>query len=370
VGHYADTGPSEGRYGCKEVPLPNAALKLCLAAAILMATSSLYAWGDERLGSYAVDPNAISISGVSSGGYMAQQYHVAHSRQIMGVGIVAAGPWDCAETQPGWLPLATAAQICSHTAENGLPFLGPPNLAASITATKDAARTRQIDPTKSLANAKVFLFSGTKDSLEPQSVVDELNQYYLTFIPAGNVRYVNNVPAEHAMVTDRYGNACGHLGSPYINNCGYDAAGEMLKFIYGALNPAGDPASGKLLEFDQTEFLPFEAISMAPVGHVFVPTDCQATPGCRLHVAFHGCLQYPQLIGDAFYAQAGYNRWAATNRIIVLYPQTVASDAAPFNPNGCWDWFAYTDSHFATRSGMQIVAVSKMIARLSDSGHH
>jgi hypothetical protein len=38
----------------------------------------------------------------------------------------------------------------------------------------------------------------------------------------------------------------------------------------------------------------------------------------------------------------------------------------PFNPNGCWEWFAYTDSHFATRSGMQVVAVRKMIARLSE----
>jgi len=58
--------------------------------------------------------------------------------------------------------------------------------------------------------------------------------------------------------------------------------------------------------------------------------------GCRLHVAFHGCLQSEQAIGDKFYAHAGYNRWAATNRIIVLYPQTVASHSAPFNPNGCW----------------------------------
>jgi len=249
--------------------------------------------------------------------------------------------------------------------ENGLPFLGPPDLAASIAATRDAARAGHIDPLKWLASANVFLFSGTKDSLEPQSVVNELNQYYLTFIPARNVHYVNNVPAEHAMVTNQYGNACGHLGSPYINNCGYDTVGEMLQFIYDGLEPPGDPSIGKLVEFDQTEFLPQDPISMAPVGHVFVPADCQAAPGCRLHVAFHGCLQSQELIGDAFYAHAGYNRWALTNRIIVLYPQVTPSGFGPFNPKGCWDWFAYTDSHFPTRSGRQIVAVRKMIARLS-----
>jgi hypothetical protein len=210
-----------------------------------------------------------------------------------------------------------------------------------------------------LANAKVFLFSGTKDSVEPPSVVDEVKQYYLAFVPPARVTYINTVPAQHAMVTDGYGSACVHLGSPYINNCGYDTAGEMLKFIYGDLNPPGDPSSGKLLEVDQTEFLPPEAISMAPNGHVFVPADCEAA-----------CLQSEQAIGDTFYAHAGYNRWAATNPIIVLYPQAVASDLAPFNPNGCWDWFAYTDSHFATRSGMQIVVVKKMIARLSAGARH
>ncbi len=346
------------------MPFLNAARTLFLAL-ILLAGPPLHAQSPDKLGRYAVDQNAVSLSGVSSGGFMAQQYHVAHSKQIMGVGILAAGPWDCADTQSGWLPLLTAGQICSNTAGNGLPFLGPPDLATSIAATREAAKAGQIDPVKFLANAKVFLFSGTKDSYVPQSVVDVLNQYYLTFVPAANVRYVNTIPAEHAMVTDGYGSECGHLGPPYINNCGYDAAGEILKFIYGPLNPPGDPATGKLIEFDQTEFLPFEAISMAPVGHIFVPADCQTSPGCRLHVAFHGCAQSQDLIGDGFYAHAGYNRWAATNRIIVLYPQVIASNIAPFNPTECWDWFAYTDSHFPTKAGMQITVIRKMIARLS-----
>jgi hypothetical protein len=207
-------------------------------------------------------------------------------------------------------------------------------------------------------------------SLEPQSVMDELVQYYLVFLPSTQLKYVNNIPAEHAMITDRYGNKCDYLGSPYINNCAYDTVGEMLKFIYRALDPPGDASRGKLMAFDQAEFLPPEAISMAPVGHIFVPAECQTTPGCRLHVAFHGCLQYQQLIADAFYAQAGYNRWAATNRIIVLYPQTIESNLIPYNPKGCWDWWGYTDSQFPTKNGKQIVAISKMIARLSESGAH
>jgi hypothetical protein len=43
-----------------------------------------------------IDPGQISVSGISSGGFMAHQFHVAHSEQIMGVGIVAGGPYYCA----------------------------------------------------------------------------------------------------------------------------------------------------------------------------------------------------------------------------------------------------------------------------------
>jgi poly(3-hydroxybutyrate) depolymerase len=102
---------------------------------------------------------------------------------------------------------------------------------------------------------------------------------------------------------------------------------------------------------------------MADTGYVFVPQECQTVPGCRLHIAFHGCKQSEQAIGDTFYTHAGYNRWAATNRIIVLYPQTVRT--AIINPDGCWDWFAYTNSDFATKSGVQIAAIAKMVTRLS-----
>ena len=42
-------------------------------------------------GVYDIDTSLISVSGVSAGGYMAVQFHVAYSSSIMGAGIVAAG---------------------------------------------------------------------------------------------------------------------------------------------------------------------------------------------------------------------------------------------------------------------------------------
>jgi hypothetical protein len=39
-----------------------------------------------------------SVSGLSSGAYMAGQIEIAHSKDIVGAGIVAGGPFACAET--------------------------------------------------------------------------------------------------------------------------------------------------------------------------------------------------------------------------------------------------------------------------------
>ena len=42
-------------------------------------------------GSYNVDSSQVSVSGMSSGACMATQFHVAHSSDVMGVGIIAGG---------------------------------------------------------------------------------------------------------------------------------------------------------------------------------------------------------------------------------------------------------------------------------------
>ena len=55
---------------------------------------------------------------------------------------------------------------------------------------------------------------------------------------------------------------------------------------------------------------------------------------CRLHISFHGCEQNIELIGDAYAAHAGFNEWAETNNIIVLYPYAKVSSSRPTNPNG------------------------------------
>ena len=95
-----------------------------------------------------------------------------------------------------------------------------------------------------------------------------------------------------------------------------------------------------------------------------MPTGCRADGAtCRLHVVFHGCKQGMASVGDAFARGAGYLEVAESNRIVVLFPQ-VKPTLQPLNPLGCWVWWGYEGSDYATRDGRQIAAVRAMIDAL------
>src|SRR3546814_2874307 len=51
-----------------------------------------------RLLSYSkLDPTAVTVSGLSSGGFFAHQFHIAYSELVQGAGIIAGGPFGCVE---------------------------------------------------------------------------------------------------------------------------------------------------------------------------------------------------------------------------------------------------------------------------------
>ena len=167
------------------------------------------------------------------------------------------------------------------------------------------------------------------------------------------------------MVTVSAGNAdCAATRPPFINACNYDAAGELLKHLYGPLNAPALKESGRLVPFDQQPFGDRD-LSLDQAGYVYIPKACD-TASCRVHIAFHGCGQGAAEVQEQFVRDAGYNRWADTNRLIVLYPQAIArSSWSLFNPRGCWDWWGYTGPQYHTRNGAQIRAVKAMLDRLS-----
>jgi poly(3-hydroxybutyrate) depolymerase len=332
--------------------------------AALIALSAGASGAAERLPAFAAE-GPITVSGVSSGAYMAVQFHVAHSAGVRGAGAIAGGPYYCAQGS-----LWTALTRCMDPALGS--SLPQPRVLADFARSFAAAGA--IDPLERLAGAKVWLFSGTRDETVGSEVVEALRRYYLAVAPDADVALENGVPAGHGMVTDRAGNACSTTRPPFIVNCDYDAAGILLKHLLGALAAPAARAAGRVIEFDQREFADGAPakISLADSGYAYVPAACERER-CRVHVVFHGCRQSATQIGDRFVRESGYNRWADGNRLIVLYPQTAqryglsfsGGASFAFNPRACWDWWGYTGAQYATRQGPQIRAVKAMAERLA-----
>ena len=334
-----------------------------IAVSTLAAASTAVVAEVGALDAFNVDLAQTSVSGISSGGYMANQFHVAYSSIVVGAGIVAAGPFYCAKGN-----VATALTDCTTPS-----VANPPDAGYSVRVTQDYASRAEIDATSHLVDSKVWLFSGSLDMTVYPVVVDRLHDYYRHFVKPENIVYDKSVAAAHSMVSANYGHPCAYQGDGnrpddiFINDCDYDAAGKLLVHILGPLKAPATTLSGSIVAFDQAEFIADPAgHSMNPSGYAYIPADCDGGAACRVHVAFHGCRQQPARIGDRFYVHAGYNRWADTNRIVVLYPQTIHSDLPPvYNPRGCWDWWGYDDPDYAKQRGRQMRAVKLMLDRVA-----
>lgn len=324
---------------------------LAPAAALLFSAAPAAADPLPALGAVL---DGATVSGISSGAYMAGQFHVAFSSFVEGAGLVAGGPYGCAEGV-----LLSALQRCMDTT------LGLPDPAHLVARAEDMAADGAIDPLAALADDSVYVFSGTEDHTVTPPVAGTVPEFYrLAGVADDRIEVVDDIAAGHAFITLDTGNACAETAPPFVNDCDYDQAGAILAALAGPLDPPSAAPEGQLLAFDQAAFLPGPAAhGMDPTGFVYVPDACTASPGCRVHVAFHGCRQPAPDIGTAFTEGAGYNRWADANRLIVLYPQTHASSG---NPNACWDWWGYDDAGYDTRSGRQMAAVRAMLDRLAD----
>ncbi len=333
------------------------------AGALLLFAAGVAAQPLPRL---AATTNDVTVSGISSGGYMAVQFQVAYSSLVRGAGIVAGGPYYCAEGS-----VRRALGNCMAPSGKDLP----PTPDETLKTVGQLAQAGRIDPLKNLQDDRVWLLAGGNDKTVLPPVMDALDAFYRATLPGDAISFVKVPDAGHAMlsVADPQANACPTSESPFINRCqDIDAAGKLLAHLLSPLQaPAAAPA-GEMIVFDQRPFVSGRAVdaSMANEGYAFVPASCRSG-GCKIHVAFHGCLQNAGEIGRRFVDGAGYNGWAASNRIVVLYPQTVRRYGPAWgsfrwllNPKGCWDWWGYTGSDYHTRDGAQMRAVRAMIETL------
>jgi hypothetical protein len=289
----------------------------------------------------------VTVSGISSGAFQAVQLQVALSKKIRGVASVAGGIYGCAEGE------ARKALRC---------MLMPSEIKPEdfIAGAKEAAEKKLIDPLDELAHARIYLFQSRSDKVVKPEAEAKLKEFFLAFVPATGLREESSDVAAHGFLTLDHGNPCEKQGIPWMQNCGKDGAGEILSHLYDGLKTPTDIPNGQLLSFDQTLYAMPEA-EMLPEGRIYVPANCALGASCRLHIALHGCQMSTDYVKEEFVADAGYNRWADANDIVVLYPQV---DKSSKNTSGCWDWFGYTGADYAFKSGKQIQAIAKMMEAL------
>jgi poly(3-hydroxybutyrate) depolymerase len=371
--------------------------RIITGAAVSVLLAVWPALAAQPLPSFKVDLAQTTVSGLSSGAFMAVQFHVAFSGTTRGAGVVAGGPYYCAQGQ-----LYLALSQCMQT------YMGAPDPARLVALARGYVEQGRIDPLENLRDDRVYLFTGTNDNTVISPVVDTARRFYLLAgLPADGLQYRNDLPAGHAMLTEDYGEPCPSTEPPYINDCDYDQAGAILKQLYPDLKPAAPQPGGRIISFDQTEFfgagdslaagpgpvsgpvpgMPILTVvpsagpqpsgvgfawplpgaggtlSLADTGYAYVPASCAGGETCKVHVVFHGCKQTPDDVQEQYVEHTGYNRWADSNGIIVLYPEAKHDTVA--NPNGCWDWWGYSGAGYATKSGPQMAAVRAMLDRLA-----
>jgi hypothetical protein len=327
---------------------------LFLLGIFLIVTSGKHVNSTQLLGGKA--NSEVTVSGVSSGGFMSAQMLVAYSSEIKGAGLFASGPYFCTRgtmvTVADWMTLAASI------------FTDQLILAAETFETVGL-----IDKLSNLVNSKVYIFSGSKDKIVWTPVVKKNEEFFRKL--GADIQTEYQIGAEHCFPTDFYGNKCSNLGSPYINNCEYKGSKYALEHIMNtSLQPTIDYKAENLMSFDQSKYNPGITSSLADSGYIYVP-DAWKQGDCPLHVAFHGCSQTTKDIGLDYVKGTGFLGLAESNGIIILFPQVQKSLFLPINPQGCWDWWGYSELiplpvewNFPTQNGVQMKAIYKMIKDL------
>ncbi|BBI54538.1 hypothetical protein HORIV_69590 [Vreelandella olivaria] len=108
-----------------------------------------------------------SVVGVSSGGYMAAQLAVAWPERFSGLGVLAAGPWSCAQGS-----LSLALNQCMMT-RRGMPSLDE----------LEARRQRylgleQVGSSEALSQLRAYLWHGEEDEVVEPKLGDLLAEQW------------------------------------------------------------------------------------------------------------------------------------------------------------------------------------------------
>ena len=354
----------------------SAALSLLASLTALAAPPALRAQDEAAPGplpALSLSPQ-VTVSGLSSGAAMAVQLHFAFSDRIAGAGIVAGAPYGCAQASA-----AIAVNFCMGMSDGAEAR----NAAASVQKAAALAAAGRIADPAGIAGDALYLFHGTEDDTVHRPAMDAVEDAY-TALGIERLTFVTHVASGHGFLTDEGPAAdkipCPDTDPPFLNRCPLpgdpgafrDQAREILSVMYGDLAPEAEAREAGFAVFDQSAYAA-GVEGMDDRAFLYVPEACEGgAETCRLHIALHGCRQGRAFLGQEYARQTGYNEWAESNRIVVLYPQAKATDAGfgarAFNPKGCWDWWGYSQAGFGddylTREAPQMAAIARMAAAL------
>lgn len=284
--------------------------------------------------------NKITISGISSGGFMASQMATTYSSQISGVGTVAGGFFYCAQNhlqekiqegrhypfvgtrnlflfEPGsqfYGDVITGQAAFQPETDNWFtPSVGNPiyqavsicmqnPMLAKLPDLGQFEKNGLIDPVENLKSQQIYIYQGDVDTVVNPAMAKRLLEFYTQNQVDLKQIKTKTLPGAHNFPTDKKNLiGCGDQKMPYISSCDFNLAQDMLEHL---LQKKLERTETNLLEnlhrVDQNlepmnESLPQQdwkspIPSVASYGYLYASQACLENPAsCELHIALHGC---------------------------------------------------------------------------------
>ncbi|ODN00255.1 hypothetical protein Ocin01_06416 [Orchesella cincta] len=311
-----------------------------------------------EIGPMNIFRDQITLSGFSAGASMAIQTHLSHSSLFSGLAVFSQVFYHC-----GHRSLIDFGIRCSKTGLGLFPY----SVSNSISDAKEYDRKGLIDPLVNVAKQQIFIWTGDLDAYIPSDMAKKNVEFYKGVgVDPNNIRFTIFKNASHLIPTDDFGPACNEDAgdSLYLGNCNYPGVYHAFSYILKNNSLAqAVPHQAQLMMYNQSAFYPngnIKDVAMGTAGFIYIPKQCE-TQQCRLHLNFHGCNEWPPHIAEQYILHSGFLPVAEANGIIVVFPLTTK---VPKNMDGCWDFFSYTGSNFATKKGAQIQVIERMLNKI------